>query len=269
MSELPVRPRGRPRTSEEPSTVVALERAVTLMRLIAEHDGLTVSELVELSGQPLASAFRALTTLQAQGMVESQDMRFHIGPDAFLLGSAFLKRSNLATLAARDMAVLRDEYGETVTLFVASGTEAFCLAETEGNYPLRANLPPGSRVPLHASAPGKALLAWGGAMPGTLAKYTSLTITAPSALERDLLRVRERGFALDDQESVEGMRAVAAPVYDADGRAVAALALSAPAFRMTLSEAQRAGAELRTMANRLTAATAGTPPDQASSATRA
>lgn len=260
MSDLPVRPRGRPRTTDEPSTVVALERAVTLLRLIAEHGGLTVSEAAEISGQPLASTFRALTTLQSEGMVEAQDMRFQIGAGAFHLGMAFLRRDGIATRAAPVMTRLRNDYSETVSLAIASDGSVLYLSEAAGPNQLRANLPSGSRGPLHASAAGKALLAWGTADPGGLERLTSLTITSDTALERDLSRTRERGHALDDQESIEGIRAVAAPIFDVDGLAVAALAMSAPAFRLTLSEAQRAGTALRAAADQLTAATAGRQP---------
>lgn len=260
MRDLPVRPRGRPRTTDEPSTVVALERAVQLLRLIAAHDGLTVSEVAELSGQPLASTFRALTTLQSEAMVEAQDMRFHIGAGAFRLGAAFLKRDGLTIRATEVIRRLRDDHGETVSLAIASEAEVLYLAEAEGPLPLRAVLPPGSRAPLHASAAGKALLAWGDLHPAGLERLTSLTITSATALDRDLSRARDRGHTLDDQESMEGMRAVAAPIFNPDGLAVAALVLSAPAFRLTLSEAQRAGTVLRGAADQLTAATAGRQP---------
>lgn len=260
MRDIPVRPRGRPRTTDDPSTVVAVERAVRLLRLIAAHDGLTVSEAADLSGQPLASTFRALTTLEAEGMVESEDMRFRIGAGAFRLGTAFLRRDSLVARAAPLMTKLRDDMVETVSLSIASGGEVLYLAEAEGHHSLRAHLPPGHRGPLHASAAGKALLAFGGAEAGALTRQTSLTITSSSALERELARVREKGYALDDQEGAEGVRAVAAPVFSPQGVAVAALALSAPAFRLSLSDAQRAGAALRVAADRLTAATAGNQP---------
>lgn len=260
MSDLPVRPRGRPRTTDEPSTVVALERAVNLLRLIAQHGGLTVSEAAEISGQPLASTFRALTTLQSEGMIEAQDMRFHIGAGAFRLGMAFLDRSGIVARATATMNHLRDNTTETVSLAIASEGEVLYLATAEGAHSLRANLPAGSRGALHASAAGKALLAWGNVEPDGLERLTSLTITSTTALERDLSRTRERGHALDDQESAEGIRAVAAPIFDANGLAVAAMSISAPAFRLTLSEAQRSGMALREAADKLTAATAGRQP---------
>ncbi|MDH2325681.1 IclR family transcriptional regulator [Cereibacter sp. SYSU M97828] len=260
MSTIPVRPRGRPRTTDDPSTVVAVERAIRLLRLLAAHDGLTVSEAAELGGQPLASTFRALTTLEAEGMVESEDMRFRIGAGAFRLGNAFLRRDSLVARAAAPMARLRDELSETVSLAIASGGEVLHLAEAEGPRQLRANFPPGSRAPLHASASGKALLAWGAVEAGALVRHTSLTITAAAALDRELSRIRDRGHALDDQESLEGMRGVAAPIFGRGGRAIAALSLSAPAFRLSLSDAQRAGTALRAAADLLTAATAGSGP---------
>jgi IclR family acetate operon transcriptional repressor len=80
------------------------------------------------------------------------------------------------------------------------------------------------------------------------------------ALLRDLGRTRERGYAIDDQERAEGMRCVAAPIFNAHGEPVAGLSVSGPAFRMGLSEAERIGAQVRAAADRVTDATGGLRP---------
>ena len=117
---------------------------------------------------------------------------------------------------------------------------------------------------MHVSGIGKALLAWSHAekVAGILARrglarFTSLSITSPELLARDLARTRERGYAIDDQERAEGMRCVAAPVFNAYGEPVAGISVSGPAFRMGLSDAVRFGALVRAAADRVTEATGG------------
>ena len=86
-------------------------------------------------------------------------------------------------------------------------------------------------------------------------------VTKGSALLRDLSRTRDRGFSIDDQERAEGMRCVAAPIFNAHGEPVAGLSVSGPAFRMGLSDATRIGALVRAAADQVTEATGGSQPE--------
>jgi IclR family acetate operon transcriptional repressor len=120
---------------------------------------------------------------------------------------------------------------------------------------------------MHVSGIGKALLAWypEEKVKGILARkglerFTSLTNTSETALLRDLSRTRDRGFAIDDQERAEGMRCVAAPIFNTHGEPVAGLSVSGPAFRMALSDATRLGTLVRAAADRVTEATGGQQP---------
>ena len=262
------KPKGRPRKHPAPpgqSAAPSLERALALLDEIARSPGQTLSDLAAASAQPVASVYRALAALQARGLVEQigPDQRLHIGPAAFRLGCAYQGRARLADRARPLLADLAQDSGETAALVQWLGDGAVVLAESAPAQDIRAALPPGTRLALHASAAGKALVAWGGPdrAEATLAmgleRLTSLTLTSDTALLRDLSRARERGFALDDQESAEGLRGVAAPVCDETGLAVAALAVCGPAFRLGLSDAMRLGASLRETADRLTEAIGG------------
>nr|MBP6737586.1 helix-turn-helix domain-containing protein [Paracoccaceae bacterium] len=96
----PTRPRGRPRTTPadpEQHTVVALDRALSLLEVVSAQPGRSLSDLAEQTGQALATTFRALATLQARGMVEAVEPGplWHIGPAAFRLGTAYLRRTGL------------------------------------------------------------------------------------------------------------------------------------------------------------------------------
>lgn len=265
------RPRGRPRSAANPSdpTVQGLDRAISLLELIARRPGLSLTDLAAESGQPIASAYRALVTLQARAWVEAVEPGplWHIGPGAFRLGSAFLAHGGLETRARPLLAALAAESGETACLAVPLADRMLMLAQHESRAPIRAFFPPGDLAPMAASAGGKAVLAHLDEdtvveMVDTLGlpRLTSLTLTSLPSLMRDLTRARDRGFALDDQEQTEGLRAVAAPVFDAMARPQAALIVAGPAFRFGLSEATRLGPRLAEVAATLTEAQGGRLP---------
>jgi len=265
------RPRGRPKAfadKTDQNSVQALDRALDLLGRLATTPGRTLSDLAADAGLPVATVFRALATLQAHGMVESEEpgQFWHIGPGAFRIGSAFLRRTKVVERARQPMDQLMRDTGETANLGIESGDEVLFLAQVETTNAIRAFFPPGTLAPMHVSGIGKALLAWypEEKVAGILARkgtpsFTSLSLSA-SSLRRDLMRTRERGFAIDDQERNDGMRCVAAPVFNAQGEPVAGLSVSGPAFRMGLSEATRFGSLVRAAADKVTAATGGLQP---------
>lgn len=264
--------RGRPKAFDdktEQNTVQALDRALGLLEILSASGGLTLSELTEQSDQAVATVYRALVTLQAHGMVESEEpgQVWHIGSGAFRVGSAFLRRTKIAERARGAMDQLMRDTGETANLGMEAGGEVLFLAQVETYEAIRAFFPPGTKGPMHVSGIGKALLAW---YPSEkvadilkrngFQRFTSLSLSSPESLERDLARTRERGYAIDDQERADGMRCVAAPIFNAYGEPVAGLSVSGPAFRMALSDTARIGALVRTAADKVTEATGGVRP---------
>lgn len=266
------RPRGRPRAFHdrtEQNTIQSLDRAMALLRALAKTNGLTLTELADRSGQSAATVYRVLVTLQGHEIVEFEEgaQRWHVGAGAFRIGSGFLRRANVAERSRGAMQALMRATGETANLGIENRDEVLFLTQVETHEAIRAFFPPGTRSPMHVSGIGKALLAFypearvaaivaEKGLPG----FTSLSITSEASLARDLARTRERGFAIDDQERAEGMRCVAAPIFNAHGEPVAGLSVSGPAFRMTLSEATRIGQEVRRAADSVTAAIGGAPP---------
>ncbi|WP_235836929.1 HTH-type transcriptional regulator BhcR [Cereibacter johrii] len=263
------RARGRPKAAEdktEQNTVQSLDRALAMLRLLSQSEGMTLSELAAESGEAAATVYRALVTLQAHQMIEMEEQGqvWHIGSGAFRVGSAFLRRAKFVERARLPMDRLMRAAGETAALGVEADGRVMHLAQVETRQAIRAYFPEGSSAPLHATAVGKALLAW---YPEErietildregLAKFTSLTITSASTLMRDLARTRDRGYALEDQEGAEGMRAVAAPVFNSFGEPVAAITLAGPAFRLSLSDSTRLGTLVREAADEVTEATGG------------
>lgn len=265
------RPRGRPKAFHDRSgqnTIRALDRALSILATLGGAGGLTLSELASRSGQSAPTVYRVLTTLAQHGFVELEEpgQVWHVGAGAFRIGSAFLRRTKLVERARPVMDRLMRETRETANLGIRMGDQVLFLSQAETPETIRAFFPPGTIGAIHASGIGKALMAWHDearlrrlAAPG-LAAYTERTITTWEGLAADLARTRARGYAVDDEERTEGMRCVAAPIFNAHGEPVAGLSVSGPAFRLTAARCAEVGARVRAAADEVTEATGGKAP---------
>ena len=266
------RPRGRPKSfhdKTEQNTIQSLDRALMILRVVSEAAGMTLSELATKTGQSAPTVYRALTTLQGHGFVEVEEpgQLWHVGGGAFRVGSAFLRRTKVVERARQPMDRLMRATGETANLGVEHRDMVLFLAQVETHETIRAFFPPGTLGAMHVSGIGKALLAW---LPRErarqmvsdqgLVQFTPQSLTDAATLFADLEATRKRGYAIDDQERAEGMRCVAAPIFNAYGEPVAGLSVSGPTFRMALSETARLGALVRAAADEVTEATGGRIP---------
>ncbi|MCB2144746.1 MAG: IclR family transcriptional regulator [Rhodobacteraceae bacterium] len=265
------RTRGRPKSFHdrtEQNTIQSLDRALMILKVVSEAGGLTLSELAQRSGQSAPTVYRVLTTLQTHGFVEVEDpgQFWHVGGGAFRVGSEFLRRTKVVERARQPMDRLMRETGETSNLGVEHRDRVLFLSQVETHEAIRAFFPPGTLSAMHISGIGKALLAWYPearvrqiAAQG-LQALTPRSLATEGALLADLAATRARGYAIDDQERAEGMRCVAAPVFNAHGEPVAGLSVSGPAFRMALENAGAIGAQVRRAADTVTEATGGRIP---------
>ena len=263
VSPVPIskRSRGRPREAAEARSVQSLDRAITLLKLVAAADGLSLTEVSQAAALPASTAYRMLTTLATHGLVEfaPHDQHWLIGIESFRLGSAFLRRRKLAEQGRPIIQALMTESGETANLAVADGDGVVFVSQVETHEAIRAFFRPGTRGPLHCSGIGKAILAHGG-VPARLKleRFTARTLTTRAALQAELDATRARGFAIDDEERHEGMRCVAAAVFNEFGEAVGGVSVSGPAVRMTDNKIAPLGPRVREAARRLTQSMGGT-----------
>jgi IclR family acetate operon transcriptional repressor len=223
--------------------VQSLVRALTLLNRVAESDdeGASLSEVAQQVGLPASTAHRLLLTLEQERYVRFAPDRklWTIGVQAFVTGCAFIKTRSLVGLARPRLRTLMEESGETVNLAVEDKGEAVYLAQVECREMMRVFARPGTRVPMHCSAVGKAILA--GASDKSIAKMlhqhgmarlTVKTIVTPSALRQELVKVREQGYAVDDEEHAVGLRCIAAPIIDETEDIIAAVSVSGPMARI-------------------------------------
>jgi IclR family transcriptional regulator, acetate operon repressor len=242
--------------------VKSLDKALTLLEKISNsREGLPLSDLSQRVGLPPSTAHRLLTTLERRRFVQFDSANRHwcVGVEAFTVGSAFLPRRDLIRAARASMRLLMEESGETANLAVESHGEAVFLAHVESEEMMRATTRPGSRVPLHCSAVGKAMLA---SMTDRqvarilhkhgLPRLTATTIVSPAELRSVLAETRGRGYAFDNEEHALGVRCVAAPIFDESGEAVAAISVVGPTTRITDDRIPNLGARVGEAARLIT-----------------
>lgn len=258
---LETRRKGRPRNfygKTPQSTIQALDRAFDVLAVLATHSGLTLSELASDLDQSPATMHRVLCTLEARDVVEMdpQTQTWHIGPMAFQLGSAFLRRSGVIERSRPVMRELMEETGETSNLGIERKGHVMFISQVETNESIRAFFPPGTISPMHASGIGKALLSTFSEdrvkrvlKSQDLRAFTERTITSQHALQEDLARARQRGWAFDNEEKTQGMRCVAAPILNLFGEAVAGISVSGPTYRMPIEAIDQIGAQVRSAAD--------------------
>jgi len=265
------RPRGRPRaltTPKEPTAVQSLDRALDLIEIIAQSDGITLTALSQRAGMSASTVHRLLMTLAAHGFVEmlEQDQRWAIGVEAFRTGMAFQRRAQAIALGRPVMQALMEESGETANLGIFESEEVVFVSQVESHDPIRAFFRAGERRSAHASGIGKALLA---EMPREtvervlrqkgLPRFTDTTITEPAALFEELAAIRARGFSVDNQERNPGMRCIAAAIFNEYGEAVAGISISGPAVRLSDARISELGPRVRHAAAEITRLIGGRP----------
>jgi IclR family KDG regulon transcriptional repressor len=261
-------------------------RALSILHqfTISESE-LSLSEISQRTGLHESTVYRLLSTLGAAGFVEHSPRSggYLLGPAALSLGQAYLRHSNLHKLAETPLARLRDSTLETANLAILSGAEIIYLEKLPGLHPiglLSSRI--GDRAPAHCTALGKALLAYQPegavrqAVSGRLHSHTPHTITRISALVDELEKVRQAGFAVDEEEYQPGVVCVAAPVFDNVQEVVAAISASGPADRMRseishnhlIGDVIQAATEVSTRLGGEPARSAATPPALATGTAR-
>jgi len=236
--------RGRPRAFDDKTDqniIKSLDRALTVLSELATLDHATLTELSTHLNQAPATVYRVLTTFAQHGIVEMNKttQMWHIGPNAFLIGSTFLRRTGLVDVSRPILRSLMESTGETANLGVEKDGSVLFISQIETHAPIRAFFPPGTLSPLHASGIGKALLAHATPQRVTryaskgMAHFTDFTKSTLDGLTIDLAEIKSRGYSIDDEERNLGMRCIAAPIYDVYGEVVAGISVSGPTSRVT------------------------------------
>jgi IclR family transcriptional regulator, acetate operon repressor len=244
-SSLSLMPRTKPKP--EPANRSSSERSLRLLALLADEGrAQTLAELSQRLALPKATTHRLCAQLLAGGYLarDIDERSFVVGPALRRLALDALNHGSTRALRHAVLADLVDKVGETCNFTTLDGASVLYLDRVEAPWPWRLTMDVGVHVPLHCTASGKLFLAF---MPEAerdavithlvLARLTPNTITAPRDLRRECEDIVRSGHALDREEFITGLVALAVPVRDGKGQVRAAIAVHAPSVRMSMATA--------------------------------
>lgn len=222
-------------------TLQIISRTLAILRCFtASRPHWTLEQLHRELRINKTSLFRILKTLESEGWVTAVDGQYRLTGNVLELGQAFLGGMSVRDVADAHIKSLSAKTNQTVTLAVLEQLTVVYIAIERPQQEVGILGQIGQRFPAHATALGKALLAFGSRpeLPAmlretSLERLTHRTIVDPEQLLRHLTEIREAGYALDDEERGMGIRCIGAPLFDHTGQPVASVSLSGPIFYLT------------------------------------
>lgn len=224
---------------KSPAGVSAVIRTMTILEELANYRAVNLEQLAGATKLPKPTLLRFLTTLVDLGYVhrDTHDL-YSLSLKLFSVGSTSLTHLTLTQVATEIAQQLGEKLGETVHMGVLDGHEAIYIVKVESKHTIRMYSQVGKKIPLYCSSIGKVLLS---GLPSSdldtllanleLRPYTPQTITDLGQLKRELEHIRSVGYGEDNEEYEEGICCLGAPVYDYEGKIIAALSVSWPKFR--------------------------------------
>lgn len=231
-------------TSDEANLSQTVLKALDVLECIAlAEQPLSAAEVAKLCDISRPTAYRLICTLASRGYVAQADAtHYRLGIQALSLSQNVLDSLELPELAQPYLRQLSDTTNETTYLSMLDDDSIVYVGKAESSQSLRTNTKIGWRNMLHCSSMGKAILAF---LPESdqisllerldLVAKTKNTFTERAVLREHLTTVHAQKFAIDDEESEDGIRCVGAPIFDRTGRVFAAISLSGPAYRLSVS----------------------------------
>jgi IclR family KDG regulon transcriptional repressor len=222
-------------------TITAVDRALSLLELVAEHPGAGLSELARLSGNTKTLAFRMAATLEARGYLhkDSETRGYTLGHKPLLLSEKMQHQMPLLRVADPLLDDLVARTQENVSLLVREGQRSVCIGIRQSPQPIRLYAELGRQGPLHVGGGPKLLLAFApedvqaAVVAGPLERFTPETITDPERLRALLGRIRAQCYNISHGDQDAGAFSIATPVRDHQGRVIASLSIAGPQSRLT------------------------------------
>jgi DNA-binding IclR family transcriptional regulator len=222
--------------------VKSLHKVLDVIDVIAESGSAGVRYLSSISGYPLATTHRIVSTLAKRGYLKQDPVTktYALSMRFVELGNRVQQQLNLTSIARPHLERLKHTTGESANLAVLDGDEVVYLDQVRSDHMLQLFTRLGARVPLYSTGVGKAMMSdWSDReVDEYLARtplrgFTGHTITNPEEIRVELEKIRKQGFSVDNEEMEEGVRCVAALISDHSGRCVGAVSLSGAAMRVT------------------------------------
>lgn len=241
----------------------SVDKAITLLNCFSmEEPVLSVGAISKKTGHTLSTVSRLLSTMEKRGVVEKAPGhgRYQLGYRIYFWGLLSQQHHDLATVARPAMQDLRDRCEEEVSLYIAIENSRTCLERVPSNHAIAMTGAIGGRLPLHAGASGRVLLAH--MQPQRqrqiieskhLEVFTANTLTDPDRLNSQLEDIRRRGYAVSKEERESGAYSVVAPVREAGGHVVASLTIAGPLYRLNEDRLERHVADVQQAAASISA----------------
>lgn len=223
-------------------TVQSIERALDILLTFSkEEPELGLVDICKKVNLTKGTVYRLVYTLVSRGFLSQNDSnsKYTLGPKVFEIGSIALSQLEIRKVAYSSIEELRNTTGETVHLVVQYNDEVVYLEKVDSPRSISMRSWIGQRMPMYCTAVGKTILAslseeevYSICGSGKMKRITPNTITSYENLIIELQKVKEQGYAIDDEENEEGLRCIAAPVKNNKGKVIAAISVSAPLMRM-------------------------------------
>ena len=219
----------------------SVSRALALLKSFSDaRPEWQPNELAEAHGLNISTTYRLLATLEREGLLTRRnDARsYRLGPEMIALGGCALRSNSLRTVARPVLQDLAQNTGEAATLEVLAGSHVIVVDETSGQHVVGMSQDVGTRLPAHATSTGKVLLAFAqpdrldAVLSTPLEPVTDQTITRAGALKEQLAEIRRQGYAVANGELEDDFVAIAAPVFNHENDAIAALSVGGPNTRL-------------------------------------
>lgn len=240
-----------------------LGKALRILQAITrDPTAMSLADISAAAHLPKPTAHRLVLELERFGVVVRDPLsrRYRIGVQLERLAVGAMRNAGAQSGRRMYLERLAESVGERVNIGVISAGKIEYVEWVESVGPLRIDIPPGTQVPLHCSANGKLLLAYGAAIArrrllaaAPFRRYTPNTLTTAEELARELEAIRRQGYSEDDEEFLAGVCCLAVPIHDRRGEVVAGLAVMAPTARLTLLKARQHLPDLRTCAEAISA----------------
>jgi IclR family KDG regulon transcriptional repressor len=226
-------------------SVKSADRVMQILELLSNHpEGLTVKEISQALSYPQSSAFNLVQSLsQNDFLSQTRIKQYKLGPKLIQIGMRSLESLDIYSEGLPYLTALMEKVNETVFMAVLSGDEMVYVSKVSSNRSIQTSAQIGSRKPMYCTGLGKAFLA---CLPLKerkrildnieLKAMTPKTIIKTEELERQLDLFVEQGYAIDDEEGEEGLFCLAAPVFDAYRKIIAAISVAGPKERMIVQK---------------------------------
>lgn len=225
------------RMDEQKSTVRAVERALDIMLCFMDATELSLSEIAKRISLHKSTVHRLLASLENKGFVlrDSQTDKYRLGFRVWELSANLTHSDDPATILLPEMERLREMLDETISLYVRDGLERIRIQAVQSNQAIRRVAPIGARMPLAVGASSKVLVAYDEdtVLESVLADPNWPESVNKRSYQDQLEEILQLGYAMSVEERELGAAAISAPIFNRNGKLVAALAVSGPSNRMT------------------------------------